>query len=345
MRGFWLLVMVLLAGPAAAECVGRNLFAQMPEAEQAALRARAAAEPYGQGLIWRAQRDGHEVIIAGTYHLSDPRHAPLRATLAQVMQGAAGLLVEAGPAEEARLAREMGTRADLTFDLDGPALPDLLGAPDWAALSSELAKRGLPETTARQLQPWYAAILVSMSPCMMQEMARGAIGLDKQLIAEAEARGLPIAALEPYDRIFTLFQDLPDAEARLLLRGALTGAETADDISATLADLYFAQETGLIGAVSDQIALEQAGPDHQGQGAGALSAAQITEHLALTNTALVDQRNRAWVPVIEAQAARAAGAKVAGPLVMAAGALHLPGDSGVLALLAARGWQISPYRP
>ena len=48
------------------------------------------------------------------------------------------------------------------------------------------------------------------------------------------------------------------------------------------------------------------------------------------------RRNRAWLPVIEAQAAK-------GQLVVAFGALHLPGETGVLNLLAQNGWKISPW--
>ena len=54
------------------------------------------------------------------------------------------------------------------------------------------------------------------------------------------------------------------------------------------------------------------------------------------DAALLDDRNAAWVPVIEAASARAPR------LVVAAGAAHLPGEKGILAALAARGWTVEP---
>ncbi|RPE05621.1 TraB/GumN family protein [Chitinophaga lutea] len=53
--------------------------------------------------------------------------------------------------------------------------------------------------------------------------------------------------------------------------------------------------------------------------------------------ALVYDRNRNWVPVIE-KAIRQ------GPVVIACGAMHLGGEQGLLALLKARGYEVTPVR-
>ena len=62
---------------------------------------------------------------------------------------------------------------------------------------------------------------------------------------------------------------------------------------------------------------------------------QVDSDFALMEKLLMDDRNRAWIPVIDAAAAE-------GPLVVAFGALHLPGQNGVLNLLAQDGWTITP---
>ena len=68
------------------------------------------------------------------------------------------------------------------------------------------------------------------------------------------------------------------------------------------------------------------------QGSG-LTAEQIEADFALMEEVLILSRNRAWVPVIEAAAAK-------GPVFAAFGALHLSGDEGVLNLLSADGYRI-----
>jgi len=50
---------------------------------------------------------------------------------------------------------------------------------------------------------------------------------------------------------------------------------------------------------------------------------------------LISARNRGWIGVIEAAAAN-------GSVLAAFGALHLPGEDGVLALLDRAGWALSP---
>lgn len=52
--------------------------------------------------------------------------------------------------------------------------------------------------------------------------------------------------------------------------------------------------------------------------------------------ALLEDRNRAWIPQIEALAAE-------GTVFVAVGAGHLSGPTGVLALLQERGWRCSPF--
>jgi uncharacterized protein YbaP (TraB family) len=53
---------------------------------------------------------------------------------------------------------------------------------------------------------------------------------------------------------------------------------------------------------------------------------------------MISSRNAAWVPVLE-------GAAQKGPVLAAFGALHLPGEHGVLNLLAQNGWTIQVLTP
>lgn len=320
--------LMLWGGQAFARCAGENLMAKMPPAELAAIKADAHAVPFAQGLLWRAERGTAQVILAGTYHFDDPRHVDLVNRMIPELKSAASLLVEAGPDEEAQLQSEMATRADLMFDPDGPTLPELLDEADWQRLSKALEARGIPPLFAAKLKPWYAAILISMSPCAMSELAGGAVGLDKQLVAQAEAINLPIRALEPYDTAFHLFDDVSEADQRDLLRGALSVEGQADDMTATLAEAYFDGETRLIWTFSEWLSRQDK----------TLPPDVIEAQLKLSEDQLMVKRNRAWIPVIEAASAAAAGK----PVIMAAGALHLAGQDGVLNLLQERGWVIEP---
>ncbi len=317
------LVLLALPGAGRAACTGTNLFDALPAAEQAGLRTAAEAVPHAQGLVFRATRAGQEVILVGTDHLPDPRHAETLALIEPLMAGVGRLLVEVGPEEEAALKAAAARDPTLLFS-EGPTLPEILPAADWEALSRLAAERGMPAFLIAKMRPIYLAMMLAVPPCAMKDLASGQGGLDKELIARAEARGLPIAALEPYDTIYRLFDAVPEEDAPAMLRAAMVSAADAADSMVTLADLYFRGEPRLVWEFTRAQALD-----------AGLDPAEVERQMQLSEDLLMIGRNRDWIPVIEA-AAEAEG----GPIMIAAGALHLSGKAGVLTLLEAKGWHI-----
>ena len=69
-----------------------------------------------------------------------------------------------------------------------------------------------------------------------------------------------------------------------------------------------------------------------------MTKAKADREMALIDQAMISYRNAAWVPVLEKAAQK-------GPILAAFGALHLPGDAGVLALMAQNGWTIQALTP
>lgn len=313
--------------PAAAACTGRDLIADMPPADRAAFDARLAAVPFAEGLIWRATRGDAVIHLIGTYHFDDPRHEALMARAAPLLEGAAALLVEAGPAEEAAVMRALADRPDLLFETAGPTLPEALPGADWQALMTAMRARGVPAVIASRFRPWFVAAQLALPPCMAREAAKGRHGLDRRLMQAAVAADIPVRPLEPWDTIFRLFEDVPASDAVALIRTALIMEGSAEDMSATLAAAYFAERPWAIWLFSQDRARATPGID----------AADLDRQVALTEDLLMARRNRAWIPVLLAEAA-------AGPVVAAFGALHLPGEAGVLALLEAEGFTLTRLR-
>lgn len=326
----WLAVAWLgLAGAATATtCRGTDLIAAMPEADRAALRAEAEAVPHSRGLVWRAGKGAAHMLIAGTYHLDDPRHAALADSLAPELADAAALLVEAGPEEQARLQAAMAADPTLVIDPEGAPLSDRLDEADWTALKAALAERGIPAPMAARMRPWYASVMLGIAPCAMRDMAQGGgQGLDQRLIAEAGARALPIRALEPWDTLFTMFADLTPQEETDLLRTALAGASQADDLAVTTANAYFDGRAWEIWLLTRYLS------DDSG-----LTAGELDAQMAMTQAVLLDARNSAWLPQMT-EAAEAAAGDGKG-IVVAVGLLHLPGPAGLLSRLEAEGWAV-----
>ncbi len=317
-----LCALLLLAQPLAAQCVGENLIAALPAAEQDALRAAAESVPHANGNFWRAKRGDEVITLIGTYHFDDPRHAASLAALQPVLKSAKTLLVEAGPAEEAAIKARLAAEPTLMIDSSGPTLPELLGPQDWALLSEALRARGIPPFMAAKFRPWYISVVLAVPPCDMAR-AENAKGLDKLLIEDATRDAVPIQALEPYDTVFQIFDQMSKADQMSMVTSALATESRSADFAITLADSYFAEEGRLIWEFMRYETLQLPG----------YTVERTNAELATMEQAMMINRNRKWIPVIEAAAMR-------GPVLVAFGALHLSGDAGVLSLLEREGFTV-----
>lgn len=330
-----LLALSLLTQPALAQdCVGRNLFETMAPERLAELRAATDAVPYHHGLFWQADKGNMRITLIGTYHFADPRHDITMAAFGPLIDDAGLLMVEAGPAEEARLAEAMKTDPSLIVDISGPTLPERLSDQEWKSLSAALEQRNLPAVVASRLRPWYVAVMLGISPCMLRivEERGDAGGLDRLLTDRAEAADVPIRALEPWDTLFTLFDGMSAREEEDMIRAAMPAAGHADDHTVTLTDAYFNGDSWMIWEFSRFDAYDSSG----------LGRAEVDQQMRLAQEKLMDQRNARWIAPLEGAAAEAAGQGKG--IVAGFGALHLPGENGVLRLLERDGWTIRPIR-
>lgn len=319
-----------LAGAGVAgECVGQNLFETMPPQQRARIEEAVREVPYHEGLFWRARRGDEIITIVGTYHFADPRHQANLKRIEAPLAAADVLLVEAGPEEEARLTQALTEDPTLMVDPTGPTLPERLRPEEWQALSDAMALRGTPAVVAAKLRPWYVAMMLGISPCMMQGRADdGAAGLDHLLVARAQDMGVPVQPLEPWDTVFSLFEDMTPAQEIDMIRASLPTAAYADDYAVTLTDAYFEGDVWKIWEFGRFDAYENSG----------LSRAEVDDLMELARTQLMDRRNQRWIAPLTRAAHEAARR---GKGVMAGfGALHLPGEMGVLRLLEKQGWTI-----
>ncbi|MDF3606196.1 TraB/GumN family protein [Paracoccus sp. DMF-8] len=336
-------VFALAAPVSAAECVGQDLIARMDPDQRAALDAAVEGVPFRHGLFWEARKDDMRLTLIGTYHFGDPRHDAVLDRFGPMIDEADRLLVEAGPQEMARLQQAMIDDPNLLMDQDGPTLPERLAPGEWDSVSQTMGARGIPAFVVSKMRPWYVSMMMGLSPCMLQQVAETGKtgGLDQLLMDRAEISDTPIAALEPWDTLFSLFQGLtPDEEIEMIV-AALPAAEHADDYGTTLVNAYFQQDVWRIWEFGRIDAYENSG----------LPRDRIDQQFVLAQTKMMDERNESWIAPLtdaarqaaERQAAdkQAADKRVGGHVIAAFGALHLPGEKGVLNLLQQDGWTLT----
>lgn len=261
------------------------------------------------GPVWSIHGPrGGTVYLAGSVHVLDPARSQLPPAFDTAYRDAEHIVMELDMDDLDPMAAAGYLAAHAVIDGDG-SLRTLLGAERFARVDSEARALGLPLDSMPQLEPWAVALALTQLQLVKLGMDPEK-GVEQQLMTRARADGKPIAGLETIDEQLGILDGLsyPD-QARFL---ELT-AEEADRIPAELDEMLSAWRG------ADTAALER------------LLLAEY-ERLPTLYRPLVTDRNRRWLPQIEALLSRP------DDTLVVVGAMHLVGPEGLLALLRARGF-------
>jgi len=319
--GLWLWPVAAMA-----DCGGTDLMARLAAddpAAHAALFERAHRVANGTGKFWRVSRPGAPPsYLFGTFHDTGIARPPLDRAVAAALAKARLMLVEVTRAEQDRLQRRIQTDPGFVFTSAGNGVIDRLTADERAAAGRALAGRELNLTVAAQMRPWLLFSVLAVPVCLQQAMRDGAPLLDNLLISRAEEAQIPVAGLENYLQVPAAISAIPRPMMTELLVETIRDLGEEEDALHTSAALYRAGETAAIWEFSIRSA------------ADTLGMARARQVFAALNRSLIRARNRAWMKVMVPELAR-------GGVFAAFGALHLPGEDGVIALLRARGFEVT----
>lgn len=322
----FLTILALALAPFAATaqtCGTTDLIETLTPEERARLDALVAPHAFPVGNLWRAEKDGSTVVIAGTLHVPDVRLDALTARIDPFLRKADLLVLEASSEDEAGLAAMAATKPELFFITDGPTLIDLLSEEDWAKAEEQLAALGIPAFVAAQFQPWYMNLTLAIPPCALALVQSGAKGLDRQLEDIALASDVPVSSLDNVETLIRIFSDVPFEEQMDGLRLTLNTADEGNANTSTLIEAYFDGRTRE-GWEFGRIMVDRAGIEN-GQ-----------ELFDEVNTSLLVERNQDWEPLIHEM--------VEGKdAVIAVGAAHLSGETGVLRALERAGYSVEAF--
>ncbi len=304
----------------AQSCGTTDLIAELGADDRARLDALVAPHVYSTGNLWRAEKDGTAVIVAGTLHIPDARLAPMVEAIRPHLESSDLLIIEATSKDEAALAGLAAAKPDFFFITEGPTLIDLLGPEDWSRTEERLAALGVPGFLGAKFQPWYMNLTLAIPPCAMALIQSGEKGFDRQLEDIALANGVALASLDDAEAVLALFADEPIEDQLDGLRITLNTQENADANTSTLVEAYFDGRTRE-GWEFARIQIEAAGIEN---------GAEMFDEI---NQTLLVGRNQKWEPVI-------AGLVTGKNAVLAVGAAHLSGESGVLRALERAGYVV-----
>ena len=320
---FLFLTFLLLATPLRAfECGGDNLLDAMAPEDRAAIEARAETYPFANGLFWRATRGDTRLTLFGTYHFF---HRETEAHLAALLPHASDAdlaYFEMSYEDQKHFERLSQTDPSILFITEGPTIPEIMEEADWQRLRARMAELGIPSFMAAKFKPIFVAMMLSSSPCLIRAQTSGAKGIDEALARRLHDDGIPTRSIEDVSTIVELLDSFSRGDQVGMIKLSLDLPQDPDDLQATMLDLYLDGRVALLWEYAKLLSLQH-------------GSATAEADFARFEQALLTDRNRAWADRVEAE-------MVGKSALIAVGAGHLPGENGLLNLLARRGFTITP---
>lgn len=265
----------------------------------------------GQGVLWQVARDGKPVAhVFGTIHLADPEIVALPAPVAAAFEAATSLAVEAVLDEAATrtLAMAMALPPDR-------ALRNLVPAEVFSRAALAAQPYGLQPAQLDRLKPWALAMLIAVPPEEIIRRSQGEPALDVFLTTRAQQGGKAVHGLESMQEQIAVFEELSADDQAAFLAAAAIDTPRKQKVMAEMKQAYLRRD---IEAVRD--AAREDTPESERAAADRLERG------------LIDARNRRMVERMTP--------RFDGGAFVAIGALHLPGENGVLALLERGGYAL-----
>ncbi|MCW4117108.1 TraB/GumN family protein [Aurantimonas sp. MSK8Z-1] len=325
-----LLTPALAAPPAppapAAGCAAEGLPPELTDpARRAALEAEAAGVPNGDGRFWRIERPGHAVsYLFGTMHLADPRVLKLPPAVEAAFEAAGTVVIETTDLlDQAASTATLLTRPDLLNLPAGKRLGDYMTPSQKTDVEAYLDAHGIPFGSIETLQPWLTSTSLMLPACAVA--AAGADGtdvLDLSLAKAAEAAGKPVEGLETAAEQLEALASLPiEAQVETLV-GLATGDAALGPLFEATIELYLAGHIAMITPLS-----EAAMPTQGADGEAGAAYAEFDERIVTRRNHVMAERLR---PIL-----------AKGGVFVAVGALHLPGEEGLVESLRRDGWTVT----
>lgn len=262
----------------------------------------------GSALLWKVSGNGIvDSYLFGTIHSDDPRVLDQPRELTHAFTMADVFVPEADISSEAIA----GLRANMLFN-NGQTLESIVGAELFSSVAAKLSTLGVTRMRATQIKPW-AAIMMLASP-------RNKSGqfLDKQLYERARASSKEIRPLETIAEQLDVFREMATDDQISLLKNTLDAHDDLPIMIEALTKAWLARDLDELQRIS------QAGRD-----------STATKDLAKAfHERLIDNRNEIMaqrlIPMLGTQSH-----------FVAVGALHLPGDKGLIRLLTDSGFTLT----
>ena len=193
---------------------------------------------------------------------------------------------------------------------DGRTLSELIGPQRFQQCVRLMAERGIPEMIVQQMKPWAVAVQLNLPKL------QSGIFLDMLLYQEASAAGKQVYGLETIKEQLNVFDDTTERQQIMFLDESIKHIDEVPEMIRNITRLYLARDLSGLKEYSDRLMRT--------------NSARLTE---IFQKRLIIDRNQRMVERMHKRLEE-------GNAFIAVGALHLPGEKGILRLLEHRGYRV-----
>jgi hypothetical protein len=261
--------------------------------------------PYENGLLWAVTSpEGGRSYVLGTIHSGDPSVLELKEPVEQAFMGSKRFVMEFVP-DAAAMTRLQASMVYPAGEQLGDALPEAL----YHQVVQAMTARGVPEASTARMRPWVLLMILNMPVNTTGQV------LDNQLYLMALAQGKQLSGLETVEEQLDVLSNWPQDKIITWLADTVEHLDEVESLQKALLQAWLDRDLKRLQEISES----------KGFGDADDSAAFMER--------LVDERNRRMVE-------RMLPSLQEGDAFVAIGALHLPGEQGVLNLLHQRGYRL-----
>jgi len=265
----------------------------------------APSTTFDQGLLWQiTSKQGKTSYLFGTIHVEDPQVVNLASPVKKALSNSKSMTLEILPdpaAQASALAAMLYT--------DGKNLKQVLSASLYKRTISALGENGMPEQFVNGMKPWAAMMILSVPKAETGQF------LDKTLYDKALNRRMKTYALETQEEQLGLFNNMAEKDQIKMLERTLNDLKILPEMFRQLKQAWLDRDLAKLQAISEQ----QAPKDDP-------IATRFMDKL-------VNKRNHVMADRMQPRLKE-------GRAFIAVGALHLPGEEGLLNLLSQRGYRV-----
>ena len=261
-----------------------------------------------QALFWSIHKNGLRVgYLLGTIHSEDPRVLDFSEKFVDKLRANQVFAMELVP--------DMQTLQRLTGYMHNPpgkSLESMIGAERYNALETALADYQVPAEIISRMKPWAAMMTLSTPP------PETGFFMDLSLSLRATGNGLKVVGLETLEQQLSFLENMPMPMQLALLDQAIAESSQVVDVHNQMVNAYLENNLVTLQKISDQ-QLRAVGKSAREY---FIESGIHARNLRMGESLLSQLENKT--------------------VFVAVGALHLPGEEGLLNILRQHGFVLSP---